>query len=162
METLNLDLGNAANWNEVYNQIFSVSKLGGDTYIPIAPIEIPYLFETRVLALTVFSVSAQKNWWLAGYVEQVVLTAGLALNEAQLQSKKIPLRKTSLIISPAISSVYKLVFRPVYWVEDVQLIAFEYTGPYGAPSEEAIDLARIDLLRVEAKINALHQWNQLQ
>jgi hypothetical protein len=48
-----------------------------------------------------------------------------------------------------------LSYKPTVWLQDVALTIYEYVGPYDDTILDELGALKIDLLRIEAKVNAL-------
>lgn len=161
MGNLNLELTNQANWLQVYDELREVVRVSPIAYNPLPPFDIPFLFDRRILSVKTVSLTAKPFWQYGGMLTQrfEIGSGGTSslLPVADFTRRKLKLNATELIILPQYTENYGLFVKPPYWVEDLRITIWEYTGPESDSTEDLIDLTRIDVLRVEAKVNALAQ-----
>lgn len=150
--SLLLNLNVQANWQRVYDEERTVGVINDSTYTPIPAFEIGFTFESRVLAVRTISTTSPARWRFAGTLTQKIQlgTGGVASNLplADATVRKLDLNRTRLVIFPQYSSEYQLVFASPYWIEDMRLTIWQYTGP-------VIDSISSDLERIESKIDNL-------
>lgn len=151
------ELGNSANFLMIYDETRTVTRTPDNRYVPLPAFEIPYLFSTPVLAIKAISTKAKAGWKYAGILTQRVQlgTSGSAntLPLAETQRRSLRLQRTELCIFPMLTAQYDLVHECPFWVEDMRLIIWEYVGPIIDNTNELVELARIDILRLEAKFD---------
>lgn len=161
MSNLIVDLTNQANWLQVYDQSHEVTNRTSISYTPMPPIEIPFLFDRRILSVKTTSEAAKPYWKYAGLLTQRFRIGSGGTNTllpiADFSRRKLHLNRTELIIFPQYTENYELLLDPPYWFEDLRLTIWEYTGPEANSTDELVELTRIDVLRVEAKVNTLAQ-----
>jgi hypothetical protein len=155
-----LDLSNAANWSDLYEYSETAIPyvVGSARFYPMPEQEIPVSVERRILAAYASSDAAEPHWKSAGWLNQQIatgLTVGGIPEGRSTTGRRILLDRVNLIDFPLLASTYGLTFKPHYWLRDVSLRLWEYTGPDIDPLADQIDLVRIDLLRTEAKVNIL-------
>lgn len=162
MSNLVLELGNANNWESIFSQTYSAQPVPDkpNTYYPLPEITIPILLDRRILAIHAYSPSAAPHWKFAGYLNQKVqtgLTVG-GMTDSYAQRKKLWLNQINLIILPFIASTYAISFSIPYWILNIQLVAWKYIGSESYSTEDLIEQLRIDVLRVESKVDNIEQW----
>lgn len=161
MGSLILNLTDQANWLQVYDASREVTNRTAISYTPLPPLEIPFLFDKRILSIKVTSTTAKPYWKHGGVITQRfrIGSGGSAsvLPIADFTRRKLHLHRTELFIFPQYTENYQLLLDAPYWVEDLRLTIWEYTGPEADSTDELVELTRIDVLRVEAKVNALAQ-----
>jgi hypothetical protein len=105
-------------------------------------------------------VGAAGGWKTGGWVSRQARQTSLSEDLSILTdaSRRIGLNSTTLIDytqSPQ-SSSYALSYKPPVWLQDVNLAVYEYIGPFDDSILDEIGALKIDLLRIETKINALN------
>lgn len=159
MSALVLNLTSQANWLQVYDELREVERVTLNEYNPLPKFSIPFLFDKRILSIRTNSTTAKPYWRYAGQLTQrfQIGTGGTntLLPVADFTRKRLNLNRTELVILPQYTSVYELLLEVPYWIEDLRLTIWEYTGPEADSTEQLIDATREDLARVEAKVDAL-------
>lgn len=133
--SLQLQLNPGSNWHLFYTQSFESIPIGPKTYKPIKESVLPVQIDFRVFVAYTTSSTAKLNWRLAGYLTPEVET-GAAFVDLQLRQIALRLRSPQLIVLPSFSTSYKLRLRIPYWVEDLTLSLFQYTGPISDSVQE--------------------------
>ena len=151
-----LDLLNQDNWNQAYDEsriAQPATEAGG--YYPIAVFEIPIVFQSRVLAVRCLSSTAKSSWRFAGNLKPQVAApiAGINSPPVEIASIYLQLNRTRLVVLHPYATNYNLVLENAPWLKDLRLTIWEYTGAIEDTTEELIGVARIDILRVESKID---------
>jgi hypothetical protein len=161
MHDLILDLSNQANFLQVYDVLREVEPAGNGYSTPIPAFEIPFLFSRPVLAVKAFSQSARSYWKYGGTLTQRVQLGSGGTNSllpiAENNRRSLRLGRTELCYFPMISSQYELLLECPHWLDDVRVTIWEYVGPITTEQMQMWELLRIDVLRVEAKVNAIAQ-----
>jgi hypothetical protein len=159
VSSLILDLTSQSNWLQVYDELREVERVSSIAYKPLPPFAIPFLFDKRILSVKVISLTAKPYWRYAGTLTQSFQIGSGGTNTllpvADFSRKKLNLNRTELVIFPQYTSNYELVFKAPYWLLDLRLTIWEYTGPESDSTEQLVSLTREDLARVEAKVDAL-------
>lgn len=153
-----LQLGNAANWRSVYQQMHRANPSRRRGYIPIVPIQIPILFESHIIAAAGDSQLARDHWWLGYRLKQVIDASGTDFLDVVGHEVNIPVnRGGKLIRLPKLAPQFRLVAEVPYWHEEMLITIYEYFGPYSDSTEalvqEQADLIRVDLARIEQRLN---------
>jgi hypothetical protein len=160
---IQLDLTINRNWQPIYETDRYASPVEGEpnAYNPIPPIRTPIRFETPYLLVRGESSTAKSRWTTAGWAEQEFSVGGSTSGGRPLTSfignrEWVPLRKHHLLTFPDVGSDYALVFSVPWWMTHIHFEVWEYSGPATSDVEELLQTIKVDLLRIEAKINALH------
>lgn len=153
-----LSLQSQGVWNQVFDEHRDAIVVQ-TAHTPIPAFEIGFLFESHILAVRCLSTSAKRHWRFAGLLSQQFQmgTGGTAspLPVVTARSHRSRLNRTELILFPRLTSTYQLVFEPAYWHKHIRLTIWEYTGPESNTTEELIQTLKIDLVRIESKIDDL-------
>ncbi|MBD2772917.1 hypothetical protein, partial [Iningainema tapete] len=114
-----LQLGNASNWEQIYNHSQAAVSINPDTHAPIPEIVVPLLIETHVLAVYITTVVPEaREWHFAGYLNQkfeLGLTVGGTPEADELSRRKLWLNRIKLIIFPKITATYAISFSVPKW-----------------------------------------------
>jgi hypothetical protein len=120
-----------------WNPFFSTSKTAIDVptqvqnYYPIPDFTSSILLENRIIAISATSSTAQPKWKYAGQVKQIIRT-GLTVGgqgDTVNSVKKFYLNQISKIEFPDTAADFTLEFSIPYWIRDISIQAWEYTGP---------------------------------
>ncbi|MEH1810886.1 MAG: hypothetical protein V7K26_00095 [Nostoc sp.] len=152
-----LNLLDASSWNQVYTQsknAVQVTPLGG--YIPIPAFEVPVIMHSRVFVIRNICINTRPRWRFAGNLKSRVAApiAGINSPPVEIASFYIQLNRTKLIVLPVFVNNYDLVLETATWLKDLSITIWEYVGVIEDTTEELIGVTRVDILRVEAKIDA--------
>jgi hypothetical protein len=156
-----LDLTIGDNWQPIYTTDRYALPVEGDPsgYSPIPPIKIPILFSTPYLVVRCESSTAKARWKTAGWAEQEFRLGGAGLGRSftSFTGKRewIALRRFQLLEFPALGSDYALVFHSPWWLNHIRFEVLEYTGPISSDEADLLGTIKVDLARIEAKINSL-------
>lgn len=124
-------------------------------YIPIVP-PVPVQIESRVFRVYGNSPEASPRWYRAGWFS---LRIGQFFTETEVLHGVVPLNRRKFYIAPAVSSTFLMYFTVPWWLRTVTLGVEEYIGQFDDSTEalirEQIDVTRVDLLRIEGKIDNL-------
>lgn len=124
----------------------------------IAPFVIPVLISSPLIAIWTDSDGRKENWNLAGWVRHAIAIPSL-VNDIKLingTSQALQLGEaTRLDFTSAPADSYQLRIFPQKYLPDLRVKIYEYRGPIGDSTEEILDVVRVDLARIETKINAL-------
>lgn len=152
-----LELTRKGSWNQIYNEAreaVQATPEGG--FYPIPAFEVPFLFERNVLAVRCFSRTAKAHWKLAGYLVQRIRigTGGTASPLPSVDSHRVYMRlnRTALVVFKRLSPTYELVLENATWLKDLQVTIWEYQGSQSDTTEDLIQTLKIDILRVESKL----------
>ena len=160
MATLLLDLNNEQNWQLAYNETAVAGRVGGSTleYYPLLPFELPILLQSPILLISAENIDA-KPWWFLGLRIQQRVSTSLSFGEVSGSNRKIPVNRPSLIQFPPYAPQYSLRVEIPPWFDKMKIAVWEYTGLIDDSTEslvqERTDVIRVDLTRIETKIDAL-------
>lgn len=160
------DFANAANWERFYAATHSVDWQTASAYKPIPDLDVtgPFPLNARVIASFATGGLVKPTWKTAGWLYQEVRTGVLVggLPDAVSQpAARIPLDRVQLHFWQRAHKNYQLRYVVPKWFHTLSIQLWQYTGPITEPDLELIELARIDILRTEAKVDALFKdWNQ--
>lgn len=158
--TISADLQNANNWELVFNITKDAEYTSTATHKAIPEIVVPTYLSSSLIATFAESNNVSPSWYTAGYLTRFIsigLTVGNNQNTKIGISKRVPLREASVIQFDTFNENYKLVFRPYKGLDNVSFTLWKYIGEIVDSTEDQIDLARIDVLRLEKKINIILQ-----
>ena len=158
MASIQLDLSDSRNWEEVYAFSATAERVGNQAYKPIPQLTIPILFNRSILAVYAEAPNSPPYYKNAGWLSQKInlgITVGGTPDSAPEYLRRVRLKQISLIQWPQLVSEYGIIFNAHYWLEAINLRFWSYTGPETSDVSEQIDLVRIDVLRTERKINFL-------
>lgn len=160
---LDVDLRGPGKWELIYSSKL-VPPPGGKS---IDPVDLPFVAESRFLIIGATCISAKKTWNQAGYLTQVldqiavddrIVYPGLIsppANIADADCKLIPLNALKLVEFSSFSPQFRLHFRILPWIKSLSLAVWQFTGTESDTILEQVELARVDLLRVESKVDRL-------
>lgn len=157
---LTADIQNSSLWEDLYYT--TVDAEGSSPYVfrPIPPITVPYSLNSRLIVALADSTTKRESWYSAGYLSREVsagVTVGNNYNTKSDYSRRLLLGQPILILFNTLSENYKLSFSPHKWLSNISLHIWKYNGTIQDSLQEEVDLARIDILRTEKKINLLIQ-----
>ncbi|AFZ59382.1 hypothetical protein H6G54_00795 [Anabaena cylindrica FACHB-243] len=112
-------------YEEVFAGVYTSTK-NGCYRVQIPEIFLPIINPTQVLLIGCFSQSASDSWSLAGWVHQIIK---LPFKDSYLEEKKCLLGRHNLIIFSTTVD-FTLSFKPVRWLDDIQLKVSKYNGSY--------------------------------
>ncbi|OCQ98958.1 hypothetical protein BCD64_23250 [Nostoc sp. MBR 210] len=155
-----LQLGNADNWQQIYNTSVAAVNVTPDTHVPIAEITVPFLIDTHVLAVYITTnIPEGRDWNFAGFLNQkfeLGLTVGGVPEADELSRRKLWLNRIKLVIFPPLTSTYAISFDVPKWFKNVSLTVWEYIGADFDSTEQTLNQdIQPTLARIESKIDAL-------
>lgn len=165
MPEISYELSGSNKWQRIYYQQHQGNLDNKKIRAPlIDPFEIPFLLDRHILAVQTFCSSSKPKWRSAGYLTQVfgnlqldegspiISSPGSALDA---KSEFIRLNTTQLVIFPKIKSDFYLWFDPAPWLPTLAFGLWQFVGESSDPLTELIETVKVDVLRVESKIDAL-------
>jgi hypothetical protein len=154
-----VDLDSASLWEQRYvTHKYGAARPTGRGFVPIAPFKIPLLLESPIVAVRASSEDGGKDWKLACWCDRIIPTSSPVAAIAQISADRNPLgmNKTTLLDYTANPvENYQLQLEPPYWMPDLRVEVWEFVGAIGDTLADDLDVARVDLVRIEAKIDAL-------
>lgn len=155
-----LQLGNSANWQQLYSTSVNAVSLGAGSvlFAPIETILVPILIESHIIAVSVTSANAKDTWYFGGLISQKInlgLTVGGLPDSDGVQKSKLYLNRLTLLILPKLTSSYAVEVEIPKWFRQVSLIIWQYIGIETDTTEDIIQSVKNDLQSIESKIDAL-------
>jgi hypothetical protein len=124
---------------------------GSEDFVPIKPIESDWVFTSPVIGVYIDSDSAPQNWYAAGDLYQALLVP-FGVGYAQGELYKPALRRYRVFkFSKFNSESYLLSFTPRYYIHDISLKVWEFSGDAG-PSLNSLE-STINVLRRDTNVN---------
>jgi hypothetical protein len=127
-----LALQNTDNWQSLWSTSVAASKLADGSFIPLAPIVVPYLLETDILAIQVSATTAKPSWRVAGDVAKKIATGittpGGSPDVTISDRRLLWFNQLNLYRFTRLTDTYALEITPKWWIKDIQLDIFIYTG----------------------------------
>lgn len=130
MSNLTYNTGLTTNWSSLWSGNFNAPPVPGDTneiykYYPMAPIDVPVLLGSELIAFYASSTDAKETWHYAGSVSQRIqtgiITGGGA--DAVVSKKRIWLNQVSVLRYPIkYQSTYALTVYVPYWIRSISFI----------------------------------------
>lgn len=154
-----LQLTNPNNWEQIYSQNHVAQVLGTNPpkYKPIPEIPFPLILDRHILVISAESNVAPPSWRFAGFADQRIrtgLTAGGAY-DGHADQQKIYLTRNTLIQFPKLTDDYVLSIKVPYWIEQIQLIVWQYVGPVLDSTDNALSNLQATSDQIKAKIDTL-------
>jgi hypothetical protein len=152
---LTYDLNNSDNWDLAYSETVTAQGVPGasDRYLPIQEIEVPILLYSQVIAVFCQSSQASPRWRLGGLMNLKIATGiltGSAVDTYPFEKKRIWLNQITLFTLPVLTPEYALSFDIPYWLRDIQISVFQYTGPIVDPLADKVDSIDANLTQLIA------------
>lgn len=160
----NLALNTAGNWRSIYaNTLLKPSSRRSMPYLDL--VELPITLESRILAVSATYLEAKPTWKAAGYFYQEVdvplndgfTFPGMGGNSTTVDGGKryCGLNFNTLCIFSRLATEHRYRFEPMPWLQKLNLAIWEYTGPETDTTEELIETLKVDVARLESKIDGL-------
>jgi hypothetical protein len=141
MGRLIVDLANPDNWESVWNTSVVAASVGEGSYIPIPEISCPLILSNSIVAIGANSNKAASHWRSAGFLNYKIRTGllvGGSFDSQVGQSFRIKLHDITLLTLPQLASSFAVSFNIHYWIEDIQLNVWSYTGSQSDSTEDLI------------------------
>jgi hypothetical protein len=153
-----LDLSSNDSWQLVYNETKTASYLNSTDYRPIPSFELPFILHSPYLLIEAANIEA-KPWWFLGCRILQIVQVGVAPSTALADFRRIPVNRPTLCKFPRLADDYLLKVEIPPWYDRMKIAIHEYAGDIGDTTEELIiersDVIRVDLTRIETKIDQL-------
>lgn len=149
------DLSNPAKWHLVYEQYRIEQPPFPPRFPRIEGFLLPFTFERYVFACSVSTEKYKDTWFTGGWFTQRVEASGTDFGRFEAQRIRVPLNRTQLMVLPKVAPQYQLYFDPGGWLIDFTLRIWEYTGEETSREEDLLQAVRVDLARVEFKVDTL-------
>lgn len=144
------EFANGANWQQVWSGNFTASGVPGysDRHYRIPEIVVPILLEQFVLAVYCTS-STNPGWWHSGGLMNVkfptgILTGGVGETHPS-ERYRIWLDQITSFEIPKMAANYELSFNAPYWLDQLSISVYEYTGPVHDSTETQLNALQTDL-----------------
>jgi hypothetical protein len=149
-------LNNKNNWQLVYQeykQAVQVTPLGG--YSPLPAFEVPVRLSSRILIVkTVSNIPKGKRWKWAGRLRAFQsFPTGINSQKSEVASHSLYLNRSKLLTYPELTSNFELVLSDAFWLRDLQLTIFEFTG-------EATTSAIDSLEEIKSKVDDIAAYGR--
>lgn len=152
-----VDLNNPDHWEMAYNETVYAARLNGG-WLPMMAFELPTLFTSPLLLIAAENIDA-KPWWFLGCRLQQRIQIAISPGDAIGRYAKVPVNRPALFRFPMYAAQYSLRCEVPPWFDKMKISAWQYSGAIGDTTEQLIqdnsDLIRIDLIRIETKVDAL-------
>lgn len=156
------DFENANNWREVFDRTMQAT-LNTDPYNRYDPIQgfpltkaTPY--DKHILAVLVTSQGAPSSWKFGGvlsYQFRTGVIGGDNYDSEYFSRKGIKLGIPTIVIFHKISNTFMLKYEPPKWFQNCRITVWEYFGVVSDTVSDMLETQKIDLLRLERKIDTL-------
>lgn len=150
-------------WNET-RQVVRDPSIPRGGYQPIPPFEIPFLLDSPLVAASAISTTSRPTWKVGAKMRPKFFfesgSAGTGFDPYGFEfSIPLNLDKPFIYRVTRWKPEYQLLVSIPPWLQDVHLTVWQYTGELSDSTEnlliERSDVIRVDLARIEAKINTL-------
>jgi hypothetical protein len=149
-----LALQNTANWQSLWSTSLAAVQLANGSFVPMNPIVVPYLLETDIIAISVSATTAKPSWRVAGNVAKKIATGittpGGAPDTTISDRRLLWFNQLNLYRFARLTDTYALEITPKWWIKDIQLDIFIYTGV-------DTDTVTEQLNRIELTVDAINR-----
>jgi hypothetical protein len=146
------DADNASNWIQVYNGSFAATYPQGQqipVYNPIPKTELPIDIDRELVAVYCTSTQYPNSKKYLGSVYQAIVGNGaFPTAAATAKVRAIYSNSTTLIEFTQFDDIYRLILSPRWWIEQLNITVFKYTGLANFKLEERLSI-------IEGKIDQL-------
>lgn len=153
-----LDLSLSSNWEQICDQTFVAQEQAGG-YIPIPIFELSTLVDSPILAVNVTSTKAKNTWKFGGILAQryQIGSPGSVspLPHVDVSFVSLRVNRSRLVVFEHIDDEYTLRYEPPTYFKDVRLKIWKYTGEISDSISEYLETMKVDLVRIESKIDQL-------
>lgn len=150
------DLGNPNKFEVVY-QDYKESPVPAfprqDVWIE--PWEFPILFDRFIYVIWAQTYRKKDNWYRAGYLYQQIANSITPEGVIEAQKFWVPLDRPTLLVFPKVAPQFQMKFAPAPWLLDIIVSLYEYRGEETTREEDLIQAVRVDLARIEFKVDQL-------
>ena len=163
--TANFDADNSANWVQVYSGSWEATYIQGKAtkvYQPIPPTELEVNIDSPLIAVHCTSTDyPDKNRYLGSIVQQVELPGTLPTTTALGKGKGIYSNQTVLAKFTEFDDSYSLLLKPKYYVEQLSVTIYKYTGSTYFVLEERLNTIEVKVDQVLEKVGSNGNGNTL-
>ena len=148
-------------WPRVYNQQFYAEQETVTRFRPIPPVNVPVLFNSHTIAVATDSQEALSHWWLGIRLKMRIAIPGSEFDEIEAAEVRCQVNRGQLIRFPPLAPQYTLRIEFPWWHSEMRVTVWEFQGEQRDSTEVLVqdlgDAIRVDLARIEAKINSIQQ-----
>lgn len=155
MDSLQFDLTAPGVWEQVYDGNIAAQQPGPGIFLPIPRITIPLILHERVIVVGTSSVDFRPNWRFSGILSQRLVIPALGTGLVDGHKQTLRLNALSLIVLPVLTPDYRLDYDVFHWIRDISLSVWRYMGPEQDALAELIETVKVDVIRVENKLDKL-------
>lgn len=133
----------------------------------IETIELPITLAGRILAVGASYLEAPPSWYTAGFFYQEV--QGIRLDDTLIfpnaaggsgavldaSKRRITLNTIELHIFDRLASEHSYRFEAMQWIPKITLGVWEYLGVETDSTEDLLETIKVDLTRIEVKVDNL-------
>lgn len=152
------DLNNSQNWQFAYSEEKLAQQTAHGFYFPIPEFVLPTLFQSPLLLVEMDAPLAKPWWYLGGSAQLCINGPGVVAREVLFTRRKIPIARPAILQFPQLLPQYQISVNIVPWITQATISIYEYIGPIGDSTEQLIeertDVIRVDLARIESRINS--------
>jgi hypothetical protein len=142
-------------WESIFDEEFNVVRPTPATFTPIPRRELPILLEESVIAVATSSSTSPANWRYAGRLIQRSSIPGVSGGLIDGHEQRCKLNVTALAIFPMLTPQYRLAYEFPPWIQNLSLALWRYTGPVTDDLYELMETLKVDVARVESKVERL-------
>ena len=120
-----------------------------DSTAPLAPIVVPILLDNHIIAISAMSSTAKPFWRFAARIAKKISTGIVTGGNPDVtisDSRSIYLNQINLFRFTPLTSTYALEISPAYWLTQLDLILWVYTGINSDTVSQQLD-------RIEQKLS---------
>jgi hypothetical protein len=140
-------------WESIYDEDFDAVQPVAGRYVAIPRKDLPILLEESVIAIGTSSSTAPPHWRYAGRIVQRAHIPGISTGLVDGREQKCKLNIITLAIFPLVVPQYRLAYEFPHWITNLSLSLWRYTGPEVDELAQLIETVKVDILRVENKID---------
>jgi hypothetical protein len=153
MAGLEFDLTAPNVWEQVYEASKAAVQPTPETFISIPRITIPILLHERVIVVGTSSSNVKPNWRFSGTLSQRLVIPSLGIGLVDGHKETIRINALSLLVLPNLTPDYRLDLDVFPWIRDLSISIWRYIGPEVDELVQLIETVKVDILRVENKLD---------
>jgi hypothetical protein len=153
MAGLEFDLTAPGVWEQVYDASKTAEQPTPDTFISIPRITIPIILHERVIVVGTSSINAKPNWRFSGTLSQRLVIPNLGTGLVDGHKETVRINALSLLVLPVLTPDYRLDLDVFPWIRDLSISIWRYIGPEVDELVQLIETVKVDVLRVENKLD---------
>jgi hypothetical protein len=155
-----LDLNNSALWNLIWSANVQAELVPNKPrYLPIPPVEVPYLLDSHIVSVQLISSTAPPSWKFAAFLNQKIATGILVggAPDAQVFQEKIYLNRITLVTLPRLSTTYSISFNIPYWFYNMSLKLWVYTEEESIRADDSLEEIKQSLTQIDRKLEQIRR-----